>query len=177
VRDGGLNRASQVVQSMGKPGESLLFQRLQVGRYRMVVRSETTVAKPLQEVHVTKLGSLKLVELEAGRAVRAQFGGAWAAERITTIAKLFRDGVQVSGTLHSRGTRWDGLPLGKYVLRIPSSTELENAVRIRALAQPPGSKSQRHAAREVEFELTPDSPAVVDLGVIELKPEEGEETK
>jgi hypothetical protein len=82
--------------------------------------------------------------------------------------------VELRTQFFARGDRWDGLPLGKYKLRVPSSKELDALALQRGLARPivPQLRIPRHAAFEMEFELTADSPAIVELGVLQLKPEE-----
>jgi hypothetical protein len=167
-----------VIQGIGKPGESVVFDRVQVGAYRMRVEGPQLALRPWQAVHVTKMGSLKLVELTPGRSVRATLAGAGGPNlRLGSIAKLTRDGADVKGHTAIRPDGWDRLPLGKYRLRILSSADLEAVIKARGINRPPIARPQRHAGYETEFELTEDSPAVVDLGVIMLKPEEGAEAK
>ena len=169
----------RMIRAKGKPGESVVFPRVQLGSYRMVITGNSIVLPAPQEVHVTKMGSLKLVDLQAGRNVRAAVGGASSPNaRISSIAKLWRDGLELKATRHARGNGWDGLPLGKYRLRVASSTELEQLMRGRGMVGIlPSNTAQRHAAREVEFELKPESPSIVDLGVIQLEPEAAKQEK
>jgi hypothetical protein len=160
------------VEAAGQPGQSVVFQKVQVGKYRLFVHGVGLAQSDPQTVHATKAGSLKLIELHPGRDVEAELMGTDGMKYlIAENATLYRDGAEVSPALHSRGPRWEGLPLGRYRARIPSSAELV-AEREKRGGVSPIARNQRHAAHEVEFELTPESPSVVNLGVIRLKPED-----
>ncbi len=170
MRDGRVPLPS--IQLPGKPWQSVVFQNVQVGKYRLVVQGAGLAQPQFLDAHVTKRGSLKLVELAAGRTVHGTLAGGAPNLRLTSVARLTRDGVEVRTALYARGDRWDGLPLGKYRLRIPSTKELEAAAQKRGIVRPPTWQQPRHAAYEMDFDVTAESPAIVELGVIQLKPEE-----
>ena len=154
-----------------KPWQSVVFQGVQVGKYRLLVQGTGLAQPQWMETHVTRRGSLKLVALAPGRTVQATLAGAPPNLRITALGKLTRDGKEVNAQLYARGDRWEGLPLGKYRLRIPSTKELEAAAQQRVVLRFSTLQSPRHAGFEMDFELTDNSPATVELGVIKLEPE------
>jgi hypothetical protein len=159
-------------RAAAKPGASVVFQHLQLGKYRVSVDAEGIAKSEAQSVKVTKSGALKMIELKPGRHVQGEIlllnGEKFD---ISIIGKLSHDGAEVE----SQGVEgWEGLPLGKYQLEIPSTKELEDAARAEGETLGPFPKEHRHARHEVEIELAANSPPVVDLGTIKLKPEKAD---
>ena len=82
-------------------------------------------------------------------------------------ASLFKDGEEVNGDPDFQTHTYRGLACGNYVLRISGSQPMEKDPVGRSIQRGPDEIS--FAGREVAFTIKPGSPALIDLGEIQLR--------
>jgi hypothetical protein len=148
--------------------DSLTFEGLQIETYQLTIFAEGAAYQEIPRLALGKTGSIRLIKLEPGRSVKAKILTP-AGQDLTLISNctLLQDGETVPLHYATDLRQADGLPLGKYHLHLPSTAEQEEARRKKKLVFYPAE--DRHEGWDLDFELTAESPAVVDLGEIRLK--------
>ncbi|HEY5792389.1 MAG TPA: hypothetical protein VIS74_03765, partial [Chthoniobacterales bacterium] len=137
----------------------LTFEKLMPGTYRVEIRVPGA-ASWAGELRAGDPAALKVPLVRASDvkpAVRPP--PHWEG---LLIPELLKDGKVVSTDWDYENFRLRGVPVGHYVLRVPSSAE----IRKRTMALLPDGPE--FDAVEVPFEVAPDSPVEIDLG--EIKP-------
>ena len=143
--------------------DSLTFRRLQRGTFHVSVFAEGAAAYESKPIVLGKNGSIRLVRLEPGRNVRAKID---SGDSITHLfrCRLFHNGVALNIRPNDDYSGWDGLPLGKYQLKLePWGKGLGAAFGAAGIPEN-GYDGFTH-----EFEIKADSPPVIDLGKFTLK--------
>jgi hypothetical protein len=150
--------------------DTVVFQRLQSGSYRVDVEAEGATFYQSKPIELAKTGSHRLVQLAPGRSLTARLAypdGSKSPTGADSNLELSRNGVRIWQRDY-RNAQWTGLPMGKYHLHVPSTAE-------RAARLPAGASRKSlgvpHRGYDRDIELTADSPFLVDLGEIKLQPE------
>ncbi len=144
--------------------DALTFQHLERATYYVEVLADGAARYQSKPIVLGKNGSIRLVRLEPGRDVRVKFE---SSDSITHLSRcrLFRNGEAIAVTPNSGYTGWDGLPFGKYELRLDPWPQKGAALLLGVQGIPEkGYEGITH-----EFELKADSPMQVDLGIFQLK--------
>jgi hypothetical protein len=147
---------------------SYTFEGLQIDSYRLEVFADGAAHYLLPRIPLGKTGSIRLIKLQPGRAVNARILSPTGENVDLTDCTLTQDGRPVEMHFNGNSNRMEGLPFGKYHLHLPTTAQHVAEIRKRGgfiRVEP----KERHQGLDRDFELTADSPMVVDLGEIRLQ--------
>jgi|GEM_PF-3916280 len=150
-------------------GPRLEFPAVQEGRYQLQVEVSGTARWDLAELTISDRPRTLEVKLAPGSDVTGHLPTG-SDDLFGVDCELWQDGRKLdrySGFINHDRFSVSGVPVGRYVLRIPSSSERKgpNGADPREIVLPDQPK---WASVDVPFEVTPSSPAILDLGKIEL---------
>lgn len=150
--------------------DDLLF-RLTPGLYRgLKVHFPGSALWELDRLEVPAAGAEVEIALQPGADVSFSIKG---PKRPASLSRGFNYQLERKGAV--LGWFWvaeqeprlhEGLPAGVYRLRVLSSREERERFAREGIRE--GDPEFRHKGKEIRFEIRPDGPAVIDLGVIEL---------
>lgn len=147
--------------------DSVTFNRLQRGTYHFEVQADGAARYQSKPVVLGKNGSIRLVRLEPGRNVRVKIQAADSVMHLGR-ARLFRNGEAYPMTPNNEYNGWDGLPYGKYEMRLDPWPGKLQALFLGV----DGVPKNGYDGITQTFEIKADSPPTVDLGTLTLKAKE-----
>jgi hypothetical protein len=149
---------------------NMVFSALQPGRYEIQARIPGAALWQSGPFEVGLQPVPLEAKLEPGADVRCEIipPGKTTPDRSAQV-QILRDAKPVESWLYFdwRTNLFRSLPMGKYVLRVPSSSEQRQQSRDPHEIVP---KVRGHQAEEVPFTIDAQSPRLIDLGSIRLRP-------
>jgi hypothetical protein len=170
VRENPAHSEARQIELSVAPGETATFHRLQLDRYTITVSAENAVTCTLPKVLLGKAGSMRLVKLEPGRKVKGRLFFPDGKSAGSGAYGVISRGQQAIAGIMLNDQPCDLMALGKYNLHVYSTAEIEAAGGAQGVVLEVTS-DPRHGGLDYEFELTADSPPIVDLGELRLAPE------